>query len=76
MSGENSYNQTPESNYTNPEHLLKQSKLNQTHEKNLLTENNKHELEVIEKDNNHSIEIKKKELGWFGIFFGGKNLSH
>ncbi|EKT3964961.1 hypothetical protein SL053_002221 [Flavobacterium psychrophilum] len=75
MSGNNSY--TPPntgSNYNLPEHQLKQSKLNQTHEKSLLTENNKHELEVLEKKNSHEVVLKDKELGWFGLFFGGKEL--
>ena len=74
MAGGNTYNQTPGSNYTNPEHSLKHSKLKQTHEKNILTETNRHEIEVLEKKNQHNIAIKKKELGWFGLFFGGKEL--
>ena len=74
MSGNNSYNQNPGNSYASPEHILKQSKLDHTHEKNILSETNKHELEVIDKKNSHNINIKKKELGWFGIFFGGKEL--
>lgn len=74
MSENNTYNQNSDNTYASPEHLLKQSKLDQTHEKNILSENNKHELEVIDKKNKHNIEIKNKELGWFGIFFGGKEL--
>ncbi|MEY4860535.1 MAG: hypothetical protein RL059_234 [Bacteroidota bacterium] len=74
MSGENTYNQTPGSNYTNPKYLLKHSKLKQIHEKDILSTTNKHELETLEINNQHNIEIKKKELGWFGLFFGGKEL--
>ena len=74
MEENNTYYQQPNNAYVNPEHTLKQSKQEQTHEKNILSEKNKHELEIIDKNNNHILEIKKKELGWFGIFFGGKEL--
>lgn len=74
MEENNTYNQQPNNSYVNPEHTLKQSKQEQTHEKNILSEKNKHELDIIDKNNNHNLEIKKKELGWFGIFFGGKEL--
>ena len=74
MSGENTYNQTLGSKYTSPEYFLKQSKLNQVHEKEILSTTNKHELEILERNNQHKIAIKKKELGWFGLFFGGKEL--
>jgi hypothetical protein len=73
MEGNNSYTANT-GNYSGPEHVLKQSKLNQTHEKNILTEKNKHELDVLEKKNAHDVKLKDKELGWFGIFFGGKEL--
>jgi len=53
---------------------FKHSKLNQAHEKNILAQNNQHELDLMEKGNCHEVELKKKELGWFGIFFGGKDL--
>lgn len=74
MSGNNTYNQSQNNTYVSPEHILKQSKLDQTHEKNILSETNKHELDIIDKTNKHNINIQKKELGWFGIFFGGKEL--
>lgn len=74
MSGNNTYNQSQNNSYVSHEHILKQSKLDQTHEKNILSETNKHELDIIDKTNKHNNNIQKKELGWFGIFFGGKEL--
>ena len=75
MSGENTYSQNHGSQYTSPDHILKQTKLTQNHEKTILTETNKHEIEILDKKNKQSILIKDKELGWFGLFFGGKELT-
>ena len=74
MEENNAYNQSPNNEYVGPEHLLKQSKLEQTHEKNILSETNKHQLDIIDKNNLHEIKIKEKDLGWFGFIFGGKEL--
>lgn len=74
MEKSNTYNQPPNNSYSNSEYTLKQSKQEQIHEKNILTEKNKFELDVIDKKNQHNLKIKNKELGWFGIFFGGQEL--
>jgi hypothetical protein len=75
MSGENTYNQTPGSNYTNPKYLLKHSKLKQIHEKDILSTTNKHELETLEINNQHNIEIKKKGIGLVRIIFWGQGIN-
>ena len=57
MEENNTYYQQPNNAYVNPEHTLKQSKQEQTLEKNILSEKNKHELEIIDKNNYHNLVI-------------------
>ncbi len=71
MEGNNSYTANT-SDYNGSAHVLKQSKLNQPHEKNILSEKNKHELDILDKKNAHDVKLKDKELGWFGVFFWWK----
>lgn len=63
----------------------KHSKLEKSHEVNVLTKKLEyekdlkekqceHELALTDKNNSHELKIKNKDLGWLGICFGGREL--
>ncbi len=61
--------------FTDPQVILQQTKLNNTHEQSIIKENNRHEQEMLNLKVNHEKEIKDKDLGLVGRLFGGHDIT-